>query len=339
VRYLMASLVVGTLFAYLNYSSYKRRLVFMGVALLVPIVANWLRAYMIVMIGHLSSNRLAVGADHLLYGWVFFGVVIGVMFWIGARWRQPEADAPRSLGWAAGGRPAAAASTFWSVALVAALVAALPHLGLAAVERAERDRGQPRMASLRVPGWQASDETLAAGWKPSFHGAAAEYSNVLRRGADGVGLYIGYYRQQDYERKLVTSTNTLVRSDSRSWVMVSQGVRDVPTAEGSVRVREALLRGAPVLGGSAVPMMRAWQVYWIDGRLTTSDHMAKVLTTLSRLFGRGDDGAVLVFYALEQQPGASEPALQAFVAAALPVLRTQLQQMSDGSVAALAQRQ
>jgi len=39
----------------------------------VPIIANWLRAYMIVMIGHLSGNKLAVGVDHLIYGWLFFG--------------------------------------------------------------------------------------------------------------------------------------------------------------------------------------------------------------------------------------------------------------------------
>src|SRR6266581_6001215 len=50
VRYLIASLMVGTLYAYLVYRSPRRRLVFVGVSILVPIVANWLRAYMIVMI-------------------------------------------------------------------------------------------------------------------------------------------------------------------------------------------------------------------------------------------------------------------------------------------------
>ncbi len=54
VRYLIASLMVGTLYAYLSYRSPRRRVIFMGFAILVPIVANWLRAYMIVMIGHLS---------------------------------------------------------------------------------------------------------------------------------------------------------------------------------------------------------------------------------------------------------------------------------------------
>jgi len=338
VRYLMASMVVGTLFAYLNYRSLKRRLIFCGVALLVPIVANWLRAYMIVMLGHLSGNRIAVGADHLLYGWVFFGIVIGLMFWIGARWREEDDDAPRAARWAVTGRPAAPAPAFWSAALVTVLVAALPHAGLAAVERAERDRGQPRMAPLLVPGWSASDVPLVD-WRPAFQGAAAEYQRVLQRDGKSVGLYVGYYRQQDYERKLVTSTNTLLRSDNRRWAQVSQGSRGVAAASGEVHVREALLRGWTPLGSSAAPMLRVWQTYWIDGRLTTSDHVAKALTTLSRLLGRGDDGAVLIFYALEDEPGAAVPALQALVAASLPVLRTQLRQMSDGSVAALAQRQ
>jgi exosortase A len=52
VRYLIASFMVGTLFAYLNYRSTKRRVIFIIASLLIPIVANWLRAYMIVMYEH-----------------------------------------------------------------------------------------------------------------------------------------------------------------------------------------------------------------------------------------------------------------------------------------------
>ena len=88
VRYLIASFTVGTLFAYLNYRSPGKRLAFMLVSLAVPIVANWLRAYMIVMLGHISNNKLAAGVDHLIYGWVFFGVVIMIMFAIGSKWSE-----------------------------------------------------------------------------------------------------------------------------------------------------------------------------------------------------------------------------------------------------------
>jgi exosortase A len=81
IRYLIASLMVGVLFAQLTYRSWRRKLAFIALAAVVPLVANGLRAFMIVMIGHLSDNKLAVGVDHLIYGWVFFGVVMLPMFW------------------------------------------------------------------------------------------------------------------------------------------------------------------------------------------------------------------------------------------------------------------
>ncbi|HEU5480480.1 MAG TPA: exosortase A, partial [Candidatus Tumulicola sp.] len=87
VRYLIASVVVGTLFAYLNYRTMRRRLAFVGVSIAVPIAANWIRAYMIVMLGYLSDNKIATGVDHIIYGWLFFGLVMLIMFWIGSYWR------------------------------------------------------------------------------------------------------------------------------------------------------------------------------------------------------------------------------------------------------------
>src|SRR5262249_8575114 len=88
IRYVIASLMVGTIYAALAYTSMRRRALFIAASILVPVVANWLRAYLIVMIGHLSNNRLAVGVDHLIYGWVFFGVVMLILLLIGARWRE-----------------------------------------------------------------------------------------------------------------------------------------------------------------------------------------------------------------------------------------------------------
>ncbi|MCX8115032.1 MAG: exosortase A, partial [Burkholderiaceae bacterium] len=88
IRYLVASLMAGALFAYLVYESVWRRTAFIAASVVVPIVANWLRAYFIVLIGHLSGNELAVGVDHLVYGWIFFGFVMLLLFSIGARFRE-----------------------------------------------------------------------------------------------------------------------------------------------------------------------------------------------------------------------------------------------------------
>ena len=77
LRYLIASLMIGVLYAAISYRSAWRRAAFIAASILVPLLANWLRAYMIVMLGHLSNNTIAVGVDHLIYGWLFFGIVMG----------------------------------------------------------------------------------------------------------------------------------------------------------------------------------------------------------------------------------------------------------------------
>jgi exosortase A len=85
LRYLIACITIGLVFAYLTYRSWVRRAAFIALSIAVPIVANWVRAYMIVMIGHKSDMRLAVGIDHLIYGWVFYALVMCLLLWVGSR--------------------------------------------------------------------------------------------------------------------------------------------------------------------------------------------------------------------------------------------------------------
>lgn len=88
LRYLIATLAVASLYAYLGLQSRMRRSCFMLVALLLPILANGLRAVAIILLGHYTDMRWATGVDHLLYGWLFFALLLLLLFGIGARWRQ-----------------------------------------------------------------------------------------------------------------------------------------------------------------------------------------------------------------------------------------------------------
>ncbi|MBK8768245.1 MAG: exosortase A [Burkholderiaceae bacterium] len=83
LRYLLAAIPLGLLYGYLNFRSFRSRLIYLALVIAIALTANWVRAYLIVMIGHLSSMRLATGVDHLIYGWLFFGVVMGAAFWLG----------------------------------------------------------------------------------------------------------------------------------------------------------------------------------------------------------------------------------------------------------------
>ncbi|MGH8559659.1 MAG: exosortase A, partial [Methylococcales bacterium] len=94
IRYLIASLMLGSLYAYLSYKRIWLRIAFVMISLAFPIVANGLRAFLIVMLGHFSGMKLAVGVDHLIYGWVFFGIVMLFMFWIGSFWSEARTRDP-----------------------------------------------------------------------------------------------------------------------------------------------------------------------------------------------------------------------------------------------------
>ena len=93
IRYLIASAAVGTLFGYLTYNKFYKQIIFMVFAICLPILANGIRAYGIVAIAYYSDMEYATGADHLIYGWLFFGLVIMLMFWIGGFFADKEKEA------------------------------------------------------------------------------------------------------------------------------------------------------------------------------------------------------------------------------------------------------
>jgi exosortase A len=92
IRYLIASVAVGTLFGYLTYNKAYKQILFVLFAICLPILANGMRAYGIVAIAYYSDMEYATGADHLVYGWLFFGLVIMLMFWIGGFFADKPVD-------------------------------------------------------------------------------------------------------------------------------------------------------------------------------------------------------------------------------------------------------
>lgn len=322
VRYLIASLVVGTLYAYLSYRSLKRRLIFVAFSILVSIVANWLRAYMIVMIGHLSGNKLAVGIDHFIYGWIFFGVVMLLMFWIGGHWRDEDDVAAVKASTSPGSIGEASNGTFLLVTAVVALVTAFWPLAHRAIDRNDASSSAILPILGGVGGWTASRSGLGD-WQPRFVNPSAELHQSFARNGVEVGLYVGYFRDQAITRKLVSSDNVLVASTDPIWSRVAGGTQPIVVDGRSVDVRTAELKGA---GGEA---LLVWYWYWIDGRITASDVVAKGYIAASRLLGHGDDGAAIVVYTRKGQLGASESALVEFVRDVTPSLTRELRRTRD----------
>jgi exosortase A len=97
IRYLTSSVAIGFLYAGLVYRSWVRRIGFLLASTAVPILANGLRVYGIVLLAYLSGNRIAAGVDHLLYGWLFFTIVMFLLLSVGSWWREKPQRGATSL--------------------------------------------------------------------------------------------------------------------------------------------------------------------------------------------------------------------------------------------------
>jgi exosortase A len=320
IRYLIASMMVGCLYAYLTYRSLRRRLLFVGFSILVPIVANWLRAYMIVMIGHLSDNRLAVGVDHIIYGWIFFGVVMAIMFFVGSRWREDLGEQPAparpvpaapDVGW----RPDA---RFIGTAVAALLVASMWKPVNAMLQSVNGAGGGQLAAVAEAAGWSAERKPISS-WHPEFLNPTFQLHQTFLKDGRRVGLYVGYYRHQSQDSELVGWHNQLITSRNKRWLKAAGGERDVTLGGAPLRVRTAELAGDGM-------RLQAFQWYWIGGRVTSSDHVAKLYTVLDRLTGRGDDGAVVIVYTpmTDARDTQAAAALAGFVSDLAPQIEARL---------------
>ena len=300
IRYLIASVALGALYAYLTYRSFWRRALFIGLAIAAPILANWVRAYGIVMLGHLSDMRIATGVDHIIYGWFFFGLVMLLLFWVGSFWRE-DADEPNRVATpgglaaltdsrgslSAGGQPHRPGSDgggstspllFVLAGVAVAIVAASGPLAAGLVSESEARAGGVEVALPVAAAPWTGPTAPAEAWSPTFAGSAQRLHRVYQGEGRAVQAYAVLYLRERQGEELVGWGNTLL--DPKDWKALASPRRvsvSLP-GQGPTSVEE--------IGYTSGRAQRlVWQWYDIAGRRTASPEVAKLLGAWARLTG------------------------------------------------------
>ncbi len=321
VRYLIASIALGALYAYINYQSYWRRAVFILVSVIVPILANGLRAYIIVMLGHMSDMTIATGVDHLIYGWVFFGLVMFLLFYIGSFWQEPDA--------AEGGDTVAALNSepvrksLLNTAVATAVVASLSWLWLAGVIT-QRSGNEWHVVKLPSSLGAWYKKPLMAGWEPLDGGAehklSAAYGEAGANPVDSVQLFVHAFNQQEQGVELVPGMDLMV-PDEDKWRVVSRGASDKLNQKLGVTINETHLKG------SWGRQYLVWHWYRIGDLYTASNYKAKIHEAVNKLsFARQDSARLFVSVSLDENGDLVEARgrLQKFVVEGLDGIEAEL---------------
>lgn len=288
VRFLIASIVTGTLFAYMNFRSARARIAFVLFSAILPIIANGIRVYAIVLVAHFSSMKLAVGVDHLVYGWVFFAIILGVMVYVGTRFRTEDAALPNDEVSNVRDSDGAARSPLIMSLLLAAVTASLA-IGPAVAKLLPPRSGSsvPLQASVpeQVSAWRGPI-TSNSDWHPIFVNATAESAFRYESGAAAVDLVVIQYAGSGHSSELAHSGNIIMDEDE--WLVRAPRLIDTGLIQGPNAVRETF-------GTSGARDRLVWYWYDVNGRTLLSLPAVKFRESLSWISG---DEIVSTFVAI-----------------------------------------
>ncbi|MBT2186940.1 exosortase A [Sphingobium nicotianae] len=287
--FLIAMAAFSTLVAHLCFKSMLRRLLFIGGALLVCLLANSVRAFGIIYIAFQTSVHSAVVVDHVVYGWLFFASVIALVLalgwpffdrspfdiWFDPSRLQGAVENPRGLG---------------PTLMLAALAVMLLPVGWSVAARAFATPLPPERGAPAVPGWTLDPVGLIPGWEPHFSGAdrmlVYHYRDSTNRVVD---LALVFFAHQEDGKELVGFGQGAAAPDGAAGWIWAEPAQAPDDARGDM------------LAGPQAQRRLAYTFYDVNGTLTGQSGRVKLETLKARLLGRDQRAMAIIVSTVAQR--------------------------------------
>ena len=288
LRYLMATMSIAALFAYLNYRSVLRGSIFFAFAICWAIFFNWVRVVAIVYIGHATEMQHPLVHSHNWFGWGLFAAALIPLFFIGHWGMRFDNPTPR-VGDRVSGVPMESSSSVAQIVAVGIACVMIAGSGQAAALwmenlALEALNGPPLEEPPILAGWENDSGPQKDAWHPKFIGASDSRLTYYRDGPVTAGFYVARYFRQHQGAELISELNTPY--DKEKWKVARRGEHTVASPDVDLNVNELLLRGPR---GQTRLM---WYWYQVAGVATHTQGLAKLLQ-LQGLVTNNPQAAVL----------------------------------------------
>jgi EpsI family protein len=283
LRFLIATVALGVLFAYMMFRKWYKVILFLIACVVIPLIGNGLRCVGIILLAHFTSNAYGAGADHLVYGWGFNVAILLVLFFLGSIFRDSAGD-HKILRVA--GEKSDTTKRVWLVVAVAALLTSLgPALAYWHDYHAVAADVSSLTRPLAMPDWQVGE--MASDWQPDYPGTDAHLARALTPVAalttPPVEIYVAYYAQARTGHVLTAHINHLWNEGI--FTQTSSGTAAAWLDGQKVFMQEVILT-------SPAGRRIIWSSYWVDGTFTSSLLKIKLLQARGGL--EGHEGQALV---------------------------------------------
>ena len=206
-NFFIVAVAISTLYGHLLRLPAWSRAVLLGIAVLLAMIANWLRVIIIVIAAVLTNMQSSLVHDHYRFGWMLFAGTIVILLLVAQRWFAPlGVPMPQTLAVGPRGAPrvpagrlaavlgAALAGPAWGYGALSAQVHSLPTV--------------PAWHWPTIEGWQPT-AVPATAWRPNMPGAAQESRAAYDGPAGLVVVHTSAYTTQRAGAKLIGYDNVL----------------------------------------------------------------------------------------------------------------------------------
>ncbi|MDP5131748.1 MAG: exosortase [Paraglaciecola sp.] len=278
ISFFIACIVIGALYTHLNIRSKSKKIVFIVISILYPIIANALRVYGIILTAHLTDMEYAAGADHIIYGGVFFSIVIISLLFIGELFRT-KGPTSNEL------NPETALDGSTRQISLKATVSLLIVLLVAQVWYQSIEKrlifAESSDSSLRLPAGftdYANDEYLV--WNPQFNDSTVQSLGFIgTKEPNALEFFVAYY--QTGRGELISSMNRLYHQDN--WTIMSSSKRYL--GDTSIFYEEI----SDSVGN--IRLLASW--YLVDGDIFIDRRLAKLQQIINIMIGKSADASIL----------------------------------------------
>lgn len=282
LRYLLAALTLGSLYAYLNYVTLAGRVAVVLVAAGAALLANIIRVFIVVYLGYATEMQHPWVDDHLMLGWYLFGGLVAVLLFIDARFYRRDTSTLTVKDEADGESSATNISCqkgrthyFISAGLCVFVLSIGPII---VYQQSNQQHISGPSINVVLPedieDW-STPMASSNDWMPLYHGAISTKSDYLVRGGS-VSLFIAYYPFQKQGAEVINDLNRI--SNKKSWRTVYSHAR--------LKYLPAFDVMEQVIDNNQNNKRLVWYWYNIGGQLTVNKYEAKLLQLTGLLMGK-----------------------------------------------------
>lgn len=250
LNFILSSLALSLLYGKLTYRRWRTRLICIFTALVLSVVANIVRIYLIIAITQFTDRKLNIADDHILYGWGFFAVIMLVTMWFGLKFEDKEVHTEAAVKSVQRPHEKAGAPVFMLVLAVLLMIGAP-----VAIKSVIATTYANHLVSAQLPDQvgQWRGQPYEGNWQPVTVADQYSYAKSYSKDGEKIDLFLSYFPYQTDAFEPAAFSNQ--PADMTLWSVMTRRLITMPSVKKPVPVQFFSLRSPSETRHAAVTVL------------------------------------------------------------------------------------